>query len=997
MTVMEDMVRRVEQAASHVTNATNVSDFLYHFVTTSGSMDKVSMKMFQAQVILTQEDAFSLRSPMAIMYSYPEYNDHVYAQRAALEGPSSLPSISRPPSIASLHLSASDEMLGPRPVVALPPRREQLGVALPPDPPGYATPGRQQPVLAPPGAPAYTNPRAPPAAGVPHDGTDLYPAPQLSRSLQPALGAGPGTRPIFEISRQPLGYRDGEPQRELAKPSASTGRASMTGLSSPVLGYEGPKGQFVSGPGGLPEFSMPYTSSGDQLVTDSKLTAAQTGPAPAPATVHAGPGATDTAKSGRVETPSQSAKAGDVAPPSVQLASAAPQKPTEGAIEDVRGQGDACSLLAEPDRGDNNGSQPQGEETPAGSKASVSVPPGFTALHKQLPHIRTDMKTSLPDEELQLLESVMAGSVKSQSPGNYEYFTIPPTNTSIIGTTQKVVLSFYKSPSEFWLQLESDGEVLDDLLKNMATYYESKAAHQEFEAKVGMHCVARYTLDNGWYRVQILELLPDHAKVFYVDFGNWDRVPLTELCLLAEQFASLPVQAFPCSTKGMFTPGSTKHWPLSTVRVFRDMIGKDGMRLEAKFYLWDRMTSHFIVDVLGQTGDGPVANLSAEFITICARESLEASQVSLHSMEVAGPAAQQPPAAGGPSGSEPPPAVKPAGEQGAAACRDGTVSVPTSAASAEAVLGGAPACMPVPPASTAILATGTPLSSSPQATEPPVVVPEVAKPAALCRSPLRTSRKALSSEGARLPRKPTPPGHASAVPPPGTVPPPLLPPGAAPRPPPTVAPMPRIPPSVVPDKEAFSFVLSVIFTPADFYGQILTGSSTPGMMEELHQQLNQVGAAGYPPPRALVTKGTFWICEYQHDKNYYRSMILEAGNTNDGWRARVVFVDYGNRGLVELEKLRFLPEHLAKLPACAHRMSLALVNPVQGSKWSKAAKELFLTEAGFNTVVVAEKKGQYQDGLETVAEVVLWNKNGQTPVNVNILLVEKKLAQLKTP
>ncbi|XP_077534618.1 uncharacterized protein LOC144146528 isoform X4 [Haemaphysalis longicornis] len=1163
-TVIEDLVRRVELAASRAANVTSISEFLCHFVTATGSMDRLYMKMFQAHVLLTQEDVFAvspdyLRAPMAITYSFQDFNDQIYAQRAALEAPGSLPSISRPPSVASPHLSVCDEMLGSRSVQSLPPQSEPQAVALSLNSPGYAAPGGRQPVSAPPGAPEPVmegGPGTQPllASQQPLGWRDCEPQQDFTvppaHSLQPAMAAGPGTRSLFAASQQPLGYRNGEPQQEFMVPPAlsmesgpgtrpllpasqqplgyrscepqqefmvpsarslqsvmeggpgtrpllpasqqplgyhngepqqesmvppvavGTGHVPVAKLPSPTLGYESPAAQlmsghgafpelssplppvhkspkapfvsgpsalpemlspptqeymksgtqFVSGSGRLPEFSMPpppYTSTGAQLATEPKLTTAQTDRAPASATKHTGPMAPPAggAEAGRVEMSSCSAtpraeapeRAGPtaegVAPP-VQSASSAPQKPAEGAIkEDVRDRGDACSLLAEADRvSNNNCSQPQGEGKPAGKKATVSVPPGFTALHRQLPRIVTDMKAFLPDKQQQHLESVMAGSVKSQSPSDYERFTIPPADTKVIGTTQKVVLSFYKSPSEFWLQLESSGKVLDGLLNELGAYYKSSTAHQQFEAKVGMHCVARYAVDNCWYRVQILELLPDHAKVSYVDFGNCDRVPLTELCVLAKQFASLPVQAFTCSIKGMvvsfplqlFDAGPNRKWPLSTVRVFRDMVVKDDLRLEAKFYLWDRMSGRFIVDVLGRTGDGPVANLSAEFITICTMEPLKAVQVPSCGLERVGPAAQQPPAEGAPAAGEPldsgTPAIGPPGEQGAAACRDGTVSVPTSA-SAEAV---APACAPAPQA-TAISAAGPPPASTPLASEPPVVVPEVSKPAA-ARSPPRPPGAVPPAGGpssggavARLPRKPLPPGVAPAALPPGPVPQHLPPPGAV------HLPLPTIPPTSIPDGGSFSFVLSVIFSPADFYGQILTGNSTPGVMEELQQQLNHKGSTSSPPPVALVTKGTFWICAHPADKNYYRTLVLETGNINTGWRARVLYVDYGNRGLVELDNLRPLPEYLAKLPACAHRMSLALVNPFQGSKWGEAAKALFLNETGFNTVLFAEKKSQHQTGLETVAEVVLWNKNGPTPVNINILLVEKKLAQLKSP
>lgn len=39
----------------------------------------------------------------------------------------------------------------------------------------------------------------------------------------------------------------------------------------------------------------------------------------------------------------------------------------------------------------------------------------------------------------------------------------------------------------------------------------------------------------------------DTYDVLFVDFGNWDRVTLTDIHILKREFAILPAQAIPCS------------------------------------------------------------------------------------------------------------------------------------------------------------------------------------------------------------------------------------------------------------------------------------------------------------------------------------------------------------------------------------------------------------------------------------------------------------------
>ncbi|KAH9361103.1 hypothetical protein HPB48_002965 [Haemaphysalis longicornis] len=325
-------------------------------------------------------------------------------------------------------------------------------------------------------------------------------------------------KPQAQCSNSLLKHPYKSPEAEFA-----SGPNALPKLPSlPTPRYESSEAQFAAGDGPdvLPELSspstLPYTSLGAQLATELKPT---TGPA-----------------------------------------AAHRRSPAKEAIKDVHDRGDACSLLAEADQVNNNCSQPQGEgkptgkkatvsvnscsqphgEKPAGGKATVSVnscsqphgegkpagevtvpvPPGFVASNKQPSCTKTDTKSFLPghsSSQTQPLNAATVGSAKSQSPGSHKSFAIPPADTSIIGSTQKVVFSFYKSPSEFWLQLESSRRVLDGLLNDLAAHYQSTAGDENFKGTVGMHCVAHYMADNHWYRAQILEVLPGHCTKFNAD------------------------------------------------------------------------------------------------------------------------------------------------------------------------------------------------------------------------------------------------------------------------------------------------------------------------------------------------------------------------------------------------------------------------------------------------------------------------------------------------
>lgn len=216
---------------------------------------------------------------------------------------------------------------------------------------------------------------------------------------------------------------------------------------------------------------------------------------------------------------------------------------------------------------------------------------------------------------------------------------------------------------------------------------------------------------------------------------------------------------------------------------------------------------------------------------------------------------------------------------------------------------------------------------------------------------------------------------------------------------PTTAALPQItvPPAVLPEGDTFCVVLSVVFNPSDFYGQIVEHSNpTAQVLEDLQQKLNICGAQSEAPTDEMVNKGSFWMCGFVGDKNWYRARVLDVLPGTTCRRFRVLYLDYGNRCTVLSTHLRPLPPELTRLPACAHRLSLAYVGPREGNKWDATATGAFVKETGFHASLIAEKKGHRRSGYEDITEVVLWNRNGAAAVNINVVLVEKNVALLKT-
>lgn len=53
---------------------------------------------------------------------------------------------------------------------------------------------------------------------------------------------------------------------------------------------------------------------------------------------------------------------------------------------------------------------------------------------------------------------------------------------------------------------------------------------------VGEFCVVKFILDDGWYRVKVLDVQGSNVLVFYIDYGNFEILLLSRFKLLNLKF-----------------------------------------------------------------------------------------------------------------------------------------------------------------------------------------------------------------------------------------------------------------------------------------------------------------------------------------------------------------------------------------------------------------------------------------------------------------------------
>ncbi len=75
---------------------------------------------------------------------------------------------------------------------------------------------------------------------------------------------------------------------------------------------------------------------------------------------------------------------------------------------------------------------------------------------------------------------------------------------------------------------------------------------------LGMACVAKYKVDDAWYRGRIIaDVESKLVGVLFVDYGNVQHTPISFLKAMEREFVELPPQAYRCS---LFNVRNTNGW-----------------------------------------------------------------------------------------------------------------------------------------------------------------------------------------------------------------------------------------------------------------------------------------------------------------------------------------------------------------------------------------------------------------------------------------------------
>jgi hypothetical protein len=182
-----------------------------------------------------------------------------------------------------------------------------------------------------------------------------------------------------------------------------------------------------------------------------------------------------------------------------------------------------------------------------------SVPPQFSGF--TVPPPQRMLISQLQGQAVTVLPVV---AVKMQSNSEQMLRNAPSVRETVriftspvleLNSEHMVYVSYVEDgPSSFAIQLQAAEETLAAFMREMNN---SPAIPLTQPLMPGSVCVGRFTEDKTLYRAVVMAVLDDKCRLYYVDFGNSEILPYSEIFELPEQFITPKVMALRFALAGL--------------------------------------------------------------------------------------------------------------------------------------------------------------------------------------------------------------------------------------------------------------------------------------------------------------------------------------------------------------------------------------------------------------------------------------------------------------
>lgn len=143
---------------------------------------------------------------------------------------------------------------------------------------------------------------------------------------------------------------------------------------------------------------------------------------------------------------------------------------------------------------------------------------------------------------------------------------VAPANAKIPNTTPAYI-SHVDRPDSFYLHLDSISDDLSNFQQSLQLVGSSIPPLTDF--RTGANCVAKYSVDDQWYRAQIIDTDGRITSIRFTDYGNTDTITDNALLKCGGSFESIQSFAIHCSLP--IQPRNSREWSDEACTKIRDL------------------------------------------------------------------------------------------------------------------------------------------------------------------------------------------------------------------------------------------------------------------------------------------------------------------------------------------------------------------------------------------------------------------------------------------
>ena len=130
-------------------------------------------------------------------------------------------------------------------------------------------------------------------------------------------------------------------------------------------------------------------------------------------------------------------------------------------------------------------------------------------------------------------------------------------------------------PFGFSIQILKGGGIpeLEKLMKDFSLYHKTLSQPTPVTPRSGDLVSARFSVDQQWYRARVLKSNPQkrQAEVQFIDYGNSESLPFSELRMLDGSFKGLPAQSHNATLSLVSLFGPESDYGAESLDMFRDL------------------------------------------------------------------------------------------------------------------------------------------------------------------------------------------------------------------------------------------------------------------------------------------------------------------------------------------------------------------------------------------------------------------------------------------